>query len=203
MAPTASSGSIPSAPRGPPRKPKQSGHALWVGNLPPGALVNDLKDHFSRDATRDIESVFLISKSNCAFVNYKTEETCAAAMARFHDSTFHGVRLVCRLRRTPAAASPGVPTGPAALSPATPTHQAHVEAAVKADEESAQEGQLAGEAESSTKVNDKYFIVKSLTVEDLELSARNGIWATQAHNEEALNKAFGVSLVVVATSVFL
>ena len=133
-------------------------------------------------------------------MNYKTEETCAAAMARFHDSTFHGVRLVCRLRRTPAAASPGVPTGPAALSPATPPRQAPVEAAVKADEESAQESQLVEETENSTKVNDKYFIVKSLTVEDLELSARNGIWATQAHNEEALNKAFGVSLACVATT---
>jgi hypothetical protein len=35
--------------------------------------------------------------------------------------------------------------------------------------------------------------VKSLTVEDLETSARTGIWATQSHNEAALNKAFEVS----------
>jgi hypothetical protein len=41
---------------------------------------------------------------------------------------------------------------------------------------------------------DKYFIVKSLTLQDLELSVRNGIWATQSHNEEALNKAFEVSV---------
>ena len=67
----ASNTSLNSVPRGPPRKPKQSGHALWVGNLPPGATVIDLKDHFSREATRDIESLFLISKSNCAFVNYR------------------------------------------------------------------------------------------------------------------------------------
>ena len=44
------------------------------------------------------------------------------------------------------------------------------------------------------KVSDKYFVLKSLTVEDMELSARNNIWATQAHNEEALNKAFEVSV---------
>ncbi|ROV97666.1 hypothetical protein VSDG_04564 [Cytospora chrysosperma] len=37
---------------------------------------------------------------------------------------------------------------------------------------------------------DKFFILKSLTVEDLELSVRTGIWATQAHNEETLNHAF-------------
>ena len=41
-------------------------------------------------------------------------------------------------------------------------------------------------------VSDKYFIMKSLTVEDMELSVRNKIWATQAHNEEALNKAYEV-----------
>ncbi|KAJ4344455.1 uncharacterized protein N0V89_012197 [Didymosphaeria variabile] len=93
-------GPVSSIPRGPPRKPKQSGHALWVGNLPPGTTVIALKDHFSRDATKDIESLFLISKSNCAFVNYRTETSY------------------------------------------------------------------------------------------LELSLRNGIWATQSHNEEALNNAF-------------
>ena len=49
-----------------------------------------------------------------------------------------------------------------------------------------------GEGERPAKVNDKYFIMKSLTVEDMELSVRNGIWATQAHNEDALNKAFEV-----------
>ncbi|KAH0394696.1 hypothetical protein KCU89_g11092, partial [Aureobasidium melanogenum] len=83
----------PSYPRGPPRKPRQSGHALWVGNLPPGTTIGALKDHFSREATKDIESLFLISKSNCAFVNYRTEAACAAAMVRFHDSRFQGVRL--------------------------------------------------------------------------------------------------------------
>lgn len=47
----------------------------------------------------------------------------------------------------------------------------------------------------STSVN-KYFIVKSLTLQDLELSIRNGIWATQSHNEDALNKAYQVGLAV-------
>ena len=47
---------------------------------------------------------------------------------------------------------------------------------------------------------DKFFIVKSLTVEDLELSVRNGIWATQSHNEEALNKAYQVSISILCIS---
>lgn len=46
--------------------------------------------------------------------------------------------------------------------------------------------------QTSGKGVDKFFIMKSLTVEDMELSVRNSIWATQAHNEEALNTAFEV-----------
>ena len=193
------SGPVSSIPRGPPRKPKQSGHALWVGNLPPGTTVVALKDHFSRDATKEIESLFLISKSNCAFVNYRTEASCTAAMHRFHDSRFNGVRLVCRLRRSSAPAS-GVPTAPSAMigqqkiasRPATPTQDGAADdlsggAVESPSHKSTEEPKTSGDPAS------KYFIVKSLTLQDLELSVRNGIWATQSHNEDVLNKAFRVS----------
>ncbi|KAI9693703.1 MAG: hypothetical protein M1822_002974 [Bathelium mastoideum] len=46
------------------------------------------------------------------------------------------------------------------------------------------------EAEPAARVPEKFFVVKSLTLQDLEASVRNGIWATQAHNEDALNKAY-------------
>jgi hypothetical protein len=206
--PTNSESSLASLPRGPPRKPRQSGHALWVGNLPPGTTVTDLKDHFSRDATKDIESLFLISKSNCAFVNYRTEESCTAAMHRFHDSRFHGVRLVCRLRRSSTPQS-GVPTGPSAMSaprpssttsskPNTPSPGEDELAQSDDDKESESEPpgtpiQMDSTAPETGRVSEKFFVVKSLTVQDLELSVRNGIWATQSHNEEALNKAYEVS----------
>jgi hypothetical protein len=49
------------------------------------------------------------------------------------------------------------------------------------------------EAPATSNSPSKYFIVKSLTLQDLELSVRNGIWATQSHNEDVLNKAFRVS----------
>jgi RNA recognition motif-containing protein len=163
-----------------------------VGNLPPGATVVDLKDHFSREATNEILSVFLISKSNCAFVNYKTEESCAAAMNRFHDSRFQGVRLVCRLRRSSVNATPGVPTGPAALSTPQPVVVKSPDASEEAEAQEAEKSTGAKEGSAVSQAKDKYFVVKSLTVEDLELSVRNGIWATQSHNEEALNKAYEV-----------
>ncbi|KZF26894.1 hypothetical protein L228DRAFT_21212 [Xylona heveae TC161] len=191
-------------PRGPPRKPKQSGHALWVGNLPPGTIVTDLKDHFAREATQDIESVFLISKSNCAFVNYKTEATCAAAMARFHDSRFQGVRLVCRLRRStnnsPARDHPESSPNPISSTDQLPTLEDEPTSATD-DQVEPEEPHRVEPIESSAttttesklnapRVAEKFFVVKSLTVQDLELSVRNGIWTTQAHNEDALNKAY-------------
>lgn len=187
--------------RGPPRKPKQSGHALWVGNLPPGANVIDLKDHFSRDATDDILSVFLISKSNCAFVNYQTEDACAKAVERFNESRFQGVRLLCRLRRTSVLVGggkdgqpTGVPTGPAALTQnQTPAlSQPRNENQDGAQTTDGHEGANNGEDRGHAK--EKFFVVKSLTVEDLETSVRTGQWATQAHNEEALNKAYKVRI---------
>ena len=197
---------IPFYPRGPPRKPKQSGYALWVGNLPPAATVTDLKDHFSRDATKEIESLFLISKSNCAFVNYRSETACMAAMNRFHDSRFNGVRLVCRLRRGGAVVGVGAGAGqPAAGSEPPPLTSSPAGAASPAviDEPtnptivgssptptSSAQAAAGSAASDAPKVSEKYFIVKSLTVQDLEASVRNRIWATQSHNETVLNRAY-------------
>ncbi|RMZ81980.1 hypothetical protein DV737_g2285, partial [Chaetothyriales sp. CBS 132003] len=158
--------------RGPPRKPKQSGHALWVGNLPPGAQIIDLKDHFSSEATDDIESVFLISKSNCAFVNYKTEASCTAAMVRFHDSRFQGVRLVCRLRRgsncNPVTPQPSSVPPVAASQSASPAPETSENGATPDQPEV--DAEPAAEPEEVAKVKEKFFVVKSLTIEDLERS---------------------------------
>jgi RNA recognition motif-containing protein len=192
--------SSPNPPRGPPRKPKQSGHALWVGNLPPGASVIDLKDHFSQDATDDIESVFLISKSNCAFVNYRSALACADALARFHDSRFHGVRLVCRLRK--GFTAPGSGSGSASMGLSGLGSRLRTEEtldppssgeAINTDPETGP-GPTHPTQDGNARSIDRYFIVKSLTVDDLELSKQSGIWATQTHNETSLNQAFEVSI---------
>lgn len=76
-----------------------------------------LKDYFAREATQDIESVFLISKSACAFVNYGSEAACMAAVDRFHATRLLGMRIVCRRRRGVASDSS------AELSPAKPDHE--------------------------------------------------------------------------------
>ncbi|PWY64476.1 hypothetical protein BO70DRAFT_375160 [Aspergillus heteromorphus CBS 117.55] len=174
---------ISNASRGPSRKPKQSGNALWVGNLPPGTSIVDLKDYFSRDATKELESVFLIPKSNCAFINYKTAISCSAALSRFNDSRFQGARLVCRLRQ--GTVSPGSSNDP--LGSSTSPQPQDSEVKLKDGET---EGKDTKNDLSRTRVPSKYFIVKSLTVDDLELSRQSNIWATQTHNEEQLNQAY-------------
>lgn len=141
-------------------------------------------------------------------------------MHRFHDSRFHSVRLVCRLRRGPAA-STSTPASPAtasaseststtALPSSHPETNAANETVPDQQEEFAEEAQdesnevapsedteqpaLDGSRRSLDSGADRYFIVKSLTLQDLESSVVTGIWATQAHNEETFNKAFEVSI---------
>ncbi|KAI1805915.1 hypothetical protein F4811DRAFT_193733 [Daldinia bambusicola] len=184
--------------RGPPRKPRQSGHAIWIGNLPPQTDLMNLVQHVCKEAI-GLESLFLISKSNCAFANFKDEQSCIAAQQKLHDSKFQSVRLVSRLRKSTVEGVSGqtAPTGPAATSPSGknsstgPTKKPQDEApepiASAPDTQPELRNVSSGDASAQ---RDKFFILKSLTVEDLELSVRTGVWATQSHNEEVLNNAF-------------
>lgn len=168
------------------------GHAIWIGNLPPQTDLMSLVEHVCRESA-GLESLFLISKSNCAFANFKDEAACSTAQSRIHDSRFQTVRLVSRLRRT-GTEKGATGAGAGIASTSSP-------GSVQADTAKAAhflENDAIGESENKgANAKDKYFIVKSLTVEDLELSVRNGVWATQAHNEEALNKAFEVCQIVI------
>lgn len=182
--------------RGPPRKPRQSGHAIWVGNLPPQTDLMSLVHHVCKEAP-GLESLFLISKSNCAFANFKDEDTCMAAQHKLHDSKFQSVRLVSRLRKSTVEGATGVtaPTGPAVVMNLASKNEQSLDLPSDVGSSSPAVEQVTqlqpsplGEVETAQK--DKFFILKSLTVEDLELSVRTGIWATQSHNEESLNHAF-------------
>jgi hypothetical protein len=149
-----------------------------------------------------LESLFLISKSNCAFANFKDEAACVAAQQKIHDSKFQAVRLVSRLRKNTGEGSPGVsaPTGPSASasSQSTQTDPAKQQQEEATPTESpvaviADSNLPAAASAENTPQKDRFFILKSLTEEDLELSIRTCIWATQSHNEKALNEAFKVS----------
>lgn len=121
-----------------------------------------------------------------------------AAQQKLHDSKFQSVRLVSRLRKSTVEGATGVtaPTGPAIVTNLASKNEqsldplpSDVGSSSPAVEQVTQlQPSPLGEVETAQK--DKFFILKSLTVEDLELSVRTGIWATQSHNEESLNNAF-------------
>ncbi|KAK4459361.1 zinc finger CCCH domain-containing protein 45 [Cladorrhinum samala] len=210
----------PSVVRGPPRKPRQSGHAIWIGNLPPQTELMALVHHVCKE-TDGLESLFLISKSSCAFANFRDEESSIAAQRKLHDSKFMMVKLVSRLRKSTVEGPAGVtaPTGPAAASSqhTGPTsNQAATESVTDTNGNHEPPTASTPTTTTTTTVNetpqtaaaeapavksppttngtatqkDRFFILKSLTIEDLDLSVKTNIWATQSHNEQTLNQAF-------------
>jgi hypothetical protein len=103
---------------------------------------------------------------------------------------------VCRLRRSSTLAS-GIPTAPAAIAEREPPVASLTKSPVFEDLETKVEdlktnvhGAVSDKPSLETKVAERFFIVKSLTLQELEQSVVHGIWATQAHNEQILNKAF-------------
>jgi hypothetical protein len=159
--------------------------------------------HHVCQAAPGLESLFLISKSNCAFANFKDEATCVDAQHKLHDSKFQSVRLVSRLRKSTVEGAGGAtaPTGPSAgpTSSGSPSNEETPSAsASEVGSPNPASAQQAAPKASNTGVDgiqqDRFFVLKSLTTEDLELSVHTGVWATQSHNEETLNKAFKVSI---------
>lgn len=159
---------------------------LWVGNLPPGVAIVDVKDFFSRSATHDIESVRLISKSNCAFVNYRTEAACQAAAQRFDDARMLGFRLSCRMRNAASGSNQQQKLRKDTEAPSTTACDSPIIDVTAVTE--------AVSKQSLAHLPARYFILKSLTEQDIAASIRSGQWSTQIHNEGPLNDAHKVSL---------
>jgi len=157
--------------------------------------------------TDGLESLFLISKSNCAFANFRDEQASIAAQRKLHDSKFHTVRLVSRLRKSTVEGPAGItaPTGPssstshAEVPSGSVASEADATIGVGAKDDTATAAPAPAElgtfsplTDGGLGLKDRFFILKSLTIEDIELSVQTGIWATQSHNEETLNGAFRV-----------
>ena len=96
---------------------------MWAGNVPSDAKRDELLEFFNQPLSRPVSptstepaeedqqrlyggvlTVFLISRSNCAFVNFESEAQLEAATARFNGKPIRPgdqrcPRLVCRVRR--------------------------------------------------------------------------------------------------------
>ncbi|KAJ6557532.1 YT521-B-like domain-containing protein [Mycena capillaripes] len=92
-----------------PKPPAQrSEWVMWVGNIPSEAVHDEVWRFFTRDeggsaSTEGVLSIFLISRSCCAFVNYATQAHLDAAIAQFNGVPLRAeprcLLLVCRARR--------------------------------------------------------------------------------------------------------
>ena len=95
---------------------------MWVGNVPSDVKRDELLEFFNQPLPRPlsptsteppedgqqlyggVSTVFIISRSNCAFVNFESKAQLEAATARFNGQSIRPEdqrcgRLVCRVRR--------------------------------------------------------------------------------------------------------
>ncbi|EJC97872.1 uncharacterized protein FOMMEDRAFT_23945 [Fomitiporia mediterranea MF3/22] len=191
-----------------------------------------------------VTSVFLIARSNCAFVNYTNAVYLSSAVQRFNGIPLRPgdarcPRLVCRVRGKEEDLKAGVGgqrgTGihtrwvkeqrerewgreqnkqagrkevvmsdddaSASEPPGTPSSSVvHTESGAESSGQDAHAVRRPPHHSSSSGSTTsgflaryfpkRYFILKSLTQFDLDLSVEKGVWATQPHNEAILNQAF-------------
>ncbi|PSS06581.1 hypothetical protein PHLCEN_2v3639 [Hermanssonia centrifuga] len=245
---------------------------MWAGNVPSDATHDELWRFFNSSpsplssssvrplplpntsiASVDsvyggVSSVFLIQRSNCAFINFQSEEHLQAAINHFNGqplrvSDSRCPRLVCRVRareddlkagvggqrgsgihvrwikdqrqgvqeRASATGSPeqssserSITTPSTSPSDAAPLmaslslssdDEAHVRRIRRPMPHSSSSGSFASTNSSllSQYFPKRYFILKSLTQFDLDLSVEKGLWATQRHNEGILDQAYRTS----------
>ncbi|ESK86932.1 yt521-b-like splicing protein [Moniliophthora roreri MCA 2997] len=215
---------------------------MWSGNVPSDATHDELWRFFNQPPSSHksdepwssgVLSIFLISRSSCAFVNYEGEAYLQDAITRFNGMPLRSQdprcpRLVCRVRKKDDDLKAGVGgqrgvgmhtkwikdqrgkwQGPASepsdaedssSSLATPK-------SVSSDDErirplvprSGRHSNSSGSYASTTSsvfakyFPKRFFILKSLSQYDLDLSVEKGLWATQKHNEGILDQAYRTS----------
>ena len=100
----------PEAYKARPKRTKQTPFVMWVGNIDSAVNVQELYEFFRQIDPIDsqspegsaVVSIFLIPKSNCAFVNFRTEAALIESITRFHGTRLRvypgAPRLACRKR---------------------------------------------------------------------------------------------------------
>lgn len=237
---------------------------MWIGNVPSGTTHDELwrflkcppstgNESFEPE-DNGVSSIFLISRSNCAFVNFDTEEHLRRAIVQFNGKQLHpherrGPRLVCRARRKEDDLRAGVggqrgvgihtryireqsqqgqmnkqvtpseddqsSTGRRSSISSESGHPLAMAASLQSSDEEATRARQGSQPGDSVKAQSsssyastnssflsrhfpkRLFILKSLTQYDLDLSVKNGLWATQKHNEAVLDQAYRTSSEVI------
>ncbi|KAH9947433.1 YT521-B-like domain-containing protein [Amylocystis lapponica] len=260
------SGSQSTTDRQPVRRPyhpnppaQRSEWVMWAGNVPSDATHDELWQFLNQtpspgsnsgpgasasdDVSGGVLSIFLISRSNCAFVNFQSEAHLHAAIQHFNGKQLRPAdprcpRLVCRVRgrdddlkagvggqrgsgvhvrwikdqkararealgqrqlstsssTTTSSSSPGGPVPMLASLSISSDDEGEARGARirRPEQHSSSSGSFASTNSSilTQYFPKRYFILKSLSQDDLDLSVREGLWATQRHNEGTLDQAF-------------
>ncbi|ORX37191.1 YT521-B-like domain-domain-containing protein [Kockovaella imperatae] len=187
----------------------RSDWVMWVGNVPPGSSHEELWGFFnqpipsSREPWRGPASIFLISRSSCAFVNLSCQEDLDIAVAFFNNKSLRPwdprcPRLVCRVRRRDDDLRAGVGAQRGTGMHRDWVKQKQVEEAEHSPPQKSTHQSSASYASTNSSFLAKHFpvrvfILKSATKTELEDSVKTGTWRTQKHNEPILDQAFRTS----------
>jgi len=221
----------------------RSDWVMWAGNVPSDVTHDELREFFNQplpplspkrtelpnDRHGGVSTVFIIARSNCAFVNFESEAQLEAATARFNGQPIRPddqrcPRLVCRVRRREddLMAGVGAQRGSAMHITWVKEQKARVQReqadtagspkaivrpslplSVPSDDRTGEAVSTYSNPSRSGSVSiastnsdiltryfpRRYFILKSLTQHDLDLSVQNNVWTTQRHNQEILDQA--------------
>lgn len=164
-----------------------------MGNIAPNTTVMDLRDFFWR--VGGLVSISYNPDARYAFVNYSSEAARVAALEQAAARLFNGKRLDCRIRQDAASRSTKVsyglrrPGSAAAISIATDPNPS------KDLWHKVEELSHFPESDRSQWGRDKYFIIKSFSLQALDQSLGRGKWYIPKRHAERLNHAFQVCCV--------
>jgi hypothetical protein len=150
-----------------------------------------LRNYFSKAAPYRVLSVAYNPDAKYAFVNFTSEASRAAAITHAAINMFEGKRLDCRIRQGSMSRSTKVHYGVSYPGRASFTVSSQQGNSI---EQQAQELLHFPEVLQAEWGGDKYFILKSFSLEALSRSIETGQWYIPKRHCTRLNIAFKVSL---------
>jgi hypothetical protein len=170
----------------------QQQYSLWVGNIPLGTAITNLRDYFYEaiSSEYDLLSISYNPDARYAFVNFGTEVARVAGIKKAAAQLFDGKRLDCRIREGGSHRSTKISYGLRA------GQSGETIAVVRTQADNllrkVQERARWPEATAAHRGKDKYFIIKSNSLEALHQSLGSGQWRVPRRHIERLNLAYQV-----------
>ncbi|CAK5265057.1 unnamed protein product [Mycena citricolor] len=171
---------------------KRSEWAMWVGNVPKDATEEELWDLFTGSRDHGVQSMILLSRTKCAFVNFVSEAHLAIGVERFDGKQLrpHSRRapLVCRVRGREEDLQAGV-----GIQRGMGLHKEWVDAQRSHGDVDRLDSPISDASTSSsflqTHFPQRFFVLKSHSRRELDRSVADGLWSTQSHNRGVLEQA--------------